>query len=147
VVNLRVDQFYFDQSRVLRAAERAEGRNLTRIGAFVRRRARSSIRKRAKPSRPGQPPTRQTGRLRDRILFAVDRRGSSVVVGPRFQENATPAAALEFGGRTIATRRTNRGSRRRTFRIEARPYMRPALQAEIEAGTIDRVWANSVRGP
>jgi hypothetical protein len=147
VVNLRVDQFYFDQSRVLRATQRANVRNLTTVGAFIRRRTRSLIRERRRPSRPGQPPSRQTGQLRNRILFAVDRRRPSVVIGPVRRKSTTPAEALERGGKTVAVTRTNRGTRRRTFRIQARPYMQPALDAEIREGTLERVWANSVRGP
>ncbi len=48
---------FFDTDRVKRAAGVAARRNLSKVGAFVRTGARSSIRKRKGISTPGQPPS------------------------------------------------------------------------------------------
>ena len=51
---------------------------------------------------------------------------------------------LEFGGTTVATRRIKGRRVRRRARIEARPYMGPALKKELPK--LPRLWRNSVRG-
>ena len=58
---------FFDRARVINAVDRTTRRNLSRFGAFVRQRARSSIRTRKRISEPGQPPTNRTGRTEARL--------------------------------------------------------------------------------
>jgi hypothetical protein len=144
VIDMRIKSLFFDRPKVIRAVDRAKRRSLSKAGAFIRQRARTSIRKRKRSSRPGEPPSSHTGLLRRFILFGYDRRSDSVVVGPVGFRRSLAPNVLEFGGRATVTER--RGSRRkmRTVRIAARPYMRPAL--EKERSNLPKVWRNSVRG-
>lgn len=110
---------FFDRPAVERKADAATRRVLSRMGAFVRRRAQSSIKTKRGPSAPGSPPHAhrsyesdprkdRTGKsrtryfFRDSILFALDPSGPSVVVGPfLFNKSPTNPAVPqlhEFGG-------------------------------------------------
>lgn len=145
MIDLRIKAMFFDRPKVQRAVDRAKRRSLSRAGAFIRQRARTSIRRRKRTSRPGEPPTSHTGLLRRFILFGYDRRSDSVVVGPVGFRRSRAPNVLEFGGRTtVAAGRRGRQKRKRTVRITARPYMRPAL--EKERSQLPAVWRNSVRG-
>lgn len=101
---------FFDPKKVLAAAEKANYRNLSRAGAFVRQRAMHSIRKGKGTSAPGNPPISHSGDLRRGILFGYNAGNKTVVVGPRRYNMVTHADAslldrvtipelLEFGGR------------------------------------------------
>ena len=145
MIDMRIKSLFFDRPKVQRAMDRAKRRSLSRAGAFIRQRARTSIRKRKRQSRPGQPPSSHTGLLRRFILFGYDRRSDSVVVGPVGFRRSRAPTVLEFGGRTTVEARRRGGRRQnRTVRIAARPYMRPAL--EKERSQLPAVWRNSVRG-
>lgn len=138
-IDLKVQSF-FDTKKVSNAVDRAKRGALSKIGAFVRRTARTLTRrkatKRRKVSLPGEPPLRHTDILRDGILFAYDKSSDSVVIGPRKLNNNTKAPEnLEFGGRTRVGGRV--------VTIKARPFMGPALK-ENEA-KIPEIFANSVR--
>ena len=133
---------FFDGNRIIRRMEQANRRALMRAGAFIRRRARSSLRKRKKISEPGKPPSSHTGRLKGLLLFAYSPTTETVVVGPRRTGDRDQAGeTLEFG-KTVTRRR---GRRRRRMRYRARPFMGPALEKEIAAGSFPKLWANSVR--
>lgn len=161
---------FFDSSRVLARVDRARRRVLSRFGAFVRTRARSSIRKRKKASAPGQPPSSHEGSLKRLLFFAYDASSRSVVVGPvPFQRGEAPEL-LEEGGTAIRRRRVRpAGSRKASapqaaaFRrlvaagritrpepeyvtyqatYRARPYMAPA--AEAERPKFAPLWRDSV---
>lgn len=131
---------FFDRKAVTRALDREKKKRLSRAGAFVRTRARSSIRRRKGTSRPGRPPFSHEGSLRRLLLFAYDRGRDTVVVGPVpfRQARQTAPQLLEHGGQTRAGRRT--------LTYLPRPFMAPALEAETKAGTLAGVWANSVKG-
>jgi len=166
---------FFDRAKVVRAVNRARRKALSRVGAFVRTRARRSIRKprqmtlaemspeqreqheqrvrrarrRGRPrpkrpraaSKPGEPPRSPTGTLKKFLFFAFDQRTESVVVGPvalNGREGRDVPRTLEAGGTA-----TLPDGRRIT--IEPRPYMGPALQGEVEAGTIPKQFRNSIR--
>ena len=145
MIDFRIKAMFFDRPKVQRAVNRAKRRSLSRAGAFIRQRARTSIRTRKRTSQPGQPPTSHTGMLRRFILFGYDRRSDSVVVGPVGFRRSRAPNVLEFGGRTtVETGRRPARKKRRTVRIAARPYMRPAL--EKERSQLPAVWRNSVRG-
>ena len=145
MIDMRIKSLFFDRPKVQRAMDRAKRRSLSRAGAFIRQRARTSIRKRKRQSRPGQPPSSHTGLLRRFILFGYDRRSDSVVVGPVGFRRSRAPNVLEFGGRTTVELRRRGGRRqKRTVRIAARPYKRPAL--EKERTQLPAVWRNSVRG-
>ena len=132
---------FFDGGIIVTAAERANRQALMRAGAFIRRRARSSIRKRKKVSEPGRPPSSHTGRLKGLILFAYDRTAETVVIGPLGTGRDQAGETLEHG-RTV-TRRD--GRRRRRMRYRARPFMGPALQKETQAGSFPKLWADAVK--
>lgn len=134
-VNLKFSMF-FDKQSVLRAVDRAERRVLSKAGAFLRRRAKSAIRRRKRVSRPGEPPSSHAGHLRRLIFFGYDRAASSVVIGPllfRSRQRPTVPKLLEFGG-VVTRERKGRRRRvlgaRRTMRYRPRPFMGPALEAE-----------------
>jgi hypothetical protein len=140
----RVKSMFFDARPVLDAADRAARKVLSRFGAFVRRRAKSSIKKAPKKAKtalkrglllsgegqfisgPGQPPVGHVGTLRDAILFSYDPGNKSVVIGPvPFQGSGRGARALEEGGPSV------KRPSGRTVEIRPRPYMRPAFLAEL----------------
>ena len=68
-------------------------------------------------------------------LFAVDCAAGSVVIGPvPFGDGAAPT--IEFGGHEQLTVRGKTAD----VDYEPRPWMGPALEDEIEAGTIPSAW-------
>lgn len=143
---MRIKSLFFDRPKVRKAVDRGKRRALSRAGAFIRQRARTSIRPRKRSSRPGEPPSSHTGLLRRFILFGYDRQRDSVVVGPVGFKRSRAPNVLEFGGRAVveSPRRGRRQRKMRTVRIAARPYMRPAL--ERERSNLPIVWRNSVKG-
>jgi hypothetical protein len=84
-VTYKIKGQFFDRLPVQKMMADHERRALSRIGAFIRRRARSSIRRRKRTSSPGQPPsahsTDKVATLKN-ILFGYDSSKKSVVVGP-----------------------------------------------------------------
>ena len=151
-------EFFFDRPAVTNAVDRGAKKALSKAGAFVRQRARSSIRKRKKTSAPGSPPSSHVGTLKRFLFFAYEPTRKSVVVGPAktnqvfFQGDGRPVTGavpgvLEHGGEISVLevsksgrwQRANLTSKRRlaglptrlrTARVAARPYMLPALRAE-----------------
>ena len=132
---------FFDRQRVLTATTAAERRILSRFGAFVRQRARTSIRPRARPSPPGQPPSSHVGLLRRHLYFSWDATQRSVVVGPvrLNQRNGEAPRLLEYGGTAVR----HHGNRAVIARYLPRPYMAPAFQAELTR--LPPHWRNSIR--
>ena len=160
-----VKNLFFDRLAVQDKIDAAESRELSRIGAFIRRRARSLLRRRKKPSQPGQAPSvhsRDSRATLKHILFAYEPRRHTVVTGPTRlpSTDGHVPGLLEFGGRTtiIESRYTDRpmpwhpgrwrqgkvAHRKRGIKIKARPFMGPALDAEVKAGTIRDVWVGSL---
>jgi hypothetical protein len=84
-ITMRMKDVFFDRAAVKNRMTKANRKALSKAGAFIRRRARSSLRRRKKPSPPGQPPSVHTN---DRVatlknvLFAYDPHNESLVVGP-----------------------------------------------------------------
>ena len=147
--DMRVTALFFDRPRVQRTVDRARRRALSKAGAFIRQRARTSMRRRRGSSAPGSPPHAHEGSLRRLLFFAYDPSADSVVVGPVGFRRSDAPNTLEFGGQATVTRRTPRaGGKRvvesRRVRIEARPYMGPALRKELP--NLPKPWASSVRG-
>lgn len=131
---------FFDRAIVQQAVDRAQRKVLSKFGAFVRQRARTSIRKRKGTSSPGGPPFSHVGLLRKFILFAYDPARQSVVIGPTLlREGSQAPKLLEHGGETILE--TKRGRKRARYR--PRPFMGPAFEAEQEK--LPALWLNSVR--
>jgi hypothetical protein len=133
-------QGFFDRAAVQQKVDKATRRVLSRFGAFVRQRAKTSIRKRKGTSPPGSPPYSHVGLLRKFILFAYDADRKSVVIGPTLIRAGSEAPRLlEYGGE--ATLETKRGRRRARYR--PRPFMRPAFEAEKPK--LSALWRNSIR--
>lgn len=131
---------FFDRAKVVSAVDRAERRVLSRFGAFVRRSARSSIRKRKRVAPPGSPPSSHTGLLKRTIFFVYDAGRGSVVIGPIALNKGTDAPELlEHGGTAV---RRVRGRRRR-LRYRPRPFMGPAFDREKPG--LSAMWRDSVR--
>jgi len=165
-------KWFFDRPKVRRAVDRARRQSLSKAGAYIRTRARTSIRRRKGVSAPGSPPHSHEGTLRRLIFFGYDPAAGSVVVGPaatnqvffnrhRQPVRGTVPEVLEYGGEItilevekwpgfwtradLRSRRRLAGKRTRCrrVRVAARPYMWPAFEAE--RNNIPRHWRNSVR--
>ena len=166
-VSFKAKRFFFDRQIVADALTRAERKNLSKIGAFIRKGARSSLRRRKKVSAPGQPPSVHTtdsvATLKN-IQFHYDPQRHSVVVGPigLNQRGGAVPGILEHGGEAHLTevrmgrdwlptgaraakmfRRRGQPVRRRRIKIAARPFMRPAALKELPK--FPAFWANSVK--
>jgi len=141
VIGLKCKVVFFDGKAIRRHVDRATRRVLSRFGAFVRRTAKQSIRKRKQPSAPGTPPSSHTGLLRKFIWFGYDPGKRSVVIGPaRLSQKGRGEAPslLEYGGSTTLERE---GKRKRT-RVRARPFMRPAM--DKEQPKLPAMWRDSI---
>jgi hypothetical protein len=136
---------FFDRKAVMRGVDRTTRRVLSKFGAFVRRGAKSSIRKRKRASSPGQPPSSHTGLLRRLIFFGYDRSQRSVVIGPGRlnQKIGNAPAALEHGGTSTVIEGLRGKRKKRHLNIKARPYMGPAF--EQEKPKLAAMWRDSIR--
>lgn len=157
-IGARLKSSDFNPSVIIKRMDRQVARAYRRLGSFIRRTSRSSIRKarqkklaemtaeelehyemlkaigkrkgfRAKKplahSKPGEPPRSISGKVKNLIRFDYDERSRSLVVGPMIGGKRTGAPeALEFSGMTT-------GSDGGRVRVEARPFMRPALHKEL----------------
>ena len=143
MIGVTIDQakgMFFDRKAVTSKVDRAERRVLSRFGAFVRRGARSSIRKRKRASEPGMPPSSHTGLLKRNIFFLYEPQQSGVVIGPTLLGKGTDAPRLlEHGG--SATHRKRKRRVRVTY--QPRPFMGPAF--EQEKPKLPKMWRDSVR--
>lgn len=148
MISLKIKAFqqgFFDRKAVLDVVDRATVRALSRFGAFVRTRARTSMRKRKKVSPPGTPPSVHTGLLKKFLFFAYDPERASVVIGPaRLNSTIDPASlpALEYGGTAKVLAFSHGRTVEVPAKIKARPFMRPAFFAELPKA--DGLWAGSV---
>ena len=150
MVRLKMARMFFDRPAVLGAVDKATRRVLSKFGAYVRRTARQSIRKRKGISKPGHPPSSHTGLLKQFIFFAYEPNRRSVVIGPeRLGGRGEAPPALEYGGpsHTIDYLYPGGNSRRRKVHrpitVRPRPYMGPAFAKETP--TLPQMWRDSVR--
>ena len=172
-MTMRMTHFFLDRQEVVKSIGKANRRAMSKVGAFIRRRARSSLRRRKRPSMPGQPPSvhsRSKVATLKNILFAYDPQNETLVVGPvRLNQSsllgpqlgsATVPQVLEFGD-TVKIREVRVGNnwrsgvrrvrpgqprRVRAAKYAPRPFMGPALEQEAAAGTIPDAWSGSVKG-
>ena len=121
----------FDADGLVAKAAKASVDVLRRMGAYIRRAAQSKVRQSRNPSQPGEPPHTRRGALKRGILFGVDRRTNSVVVGPSIRFVGTSMQAHEFGG----------GYKRE--RYPKRPLMGPSLRES--APHLAKMWENAVK--
>ena len=145
MIDMKITKLFFDAPRVIRAVDAATRKVLSKSGAFIRQRATSSIRKRKRASKPGQPPSSHTGLLKRFIFFGYDPTAESVVIGPVGFKGSEIPNVLEHGGMTTRTRFKKGKIVRRRVRIRPRPYMGPALEAERPG--LPKRWRDSVKGP
>ena len=142
MIGFEIKRMFLDRQAVISKVDAATRRVLSKFGAFVRRSAKSSIRKRKKPAPPGQPPSSHTGLLKKFIFFGYDADRRSVVIGPtRLNQKGRGEAPplLEYGGKATLVRR---GKKKRVT-YQARPYMGPAF--EKEKPQLPAMWRGSVR--
>ena len=142
MIGFDIKRMFFDRQAVISKVDAASRKVLSKFGAFVRRSAKSSIRKRKKPAPPGSPPSSHTGLLKKFIFFGYDTDAQSVVIGPtRLNQKGRGEAPplLEYGGKATLVRR---GKKKRTT-YKARPYMGPAF--EKEKPQLPAMWRDSVR--
>jgi hypothetical protein len=122
---------FFDQAKVVAAVDKAKRKGFSKAGAYVRQRARQSIRRKKGSAPSGGPPHAHSGQIK-LIYFAWDQRTESVVVGPvLFAARRGPAQGaklLEHGGE--AQYQDGKGRPRRV-RYRGNPFMRPAMMAEL----------------
>ncbi len=131
---------FFDREKVKRSVDAGTRRVFSKFGAFVRQRAKTSIRKRKGTSPPGTPPYSHVGLLRKFILFAYDPQRKSVVIGPALtKEESEAPRLLEHGGDTVLE---IEGKARRV-RYRSRPFMGPAFEQEQKQ--LPGLWRDSVR--
>lgn len=121
----------FDADGLVARAAKASVDVLRRMGAYIRRVAQSKVRQSRNPSQPGEPPHTRRGALKRGILFGVDRRTGSVVVGPSIRFVGTSMQAHEFGG----------GYKKE--RYPKRPLMGPSLRES--APHLAKMWENAVK--
>jgi hypothetical protein len=138
VVDIKFSQF-FDRAAVIEKVEDGTKSVLAKAGAFVRTRAKSSIRSRKKPATPGTPPSSHTGILKNLILFGYEPATESVVIGPKLFRSANPTGPelLEYGGngKTLAGKPAI---------YQKFPFMEPALEAERDH--FAELFSNAIKG-
>lgn len=151
----QVSQYFVDKPAVNRAIERSIKRPLVRAGAYIRRAARQSMKRRKRPSTPGMPPHWHSPEPNLRtVWFAWDPFKDTVVVGPvlfrRAKDGGGHVPPLhEKGGVKIIRRKAYwfGGSRFKKqkipIRYPKRPFMVPALRRE--APKFPGLWENSVK--
>jgi hypothetical protein len=148
MIGVRINQakgLFFDRKAVMDKTTAAERRVLSKFGAFVRTSARSSMRKRKRPSAPGQPPSAHVGLIKKFLYFVYDPDRKSVVIGPAKLNKPSDNAleVLESGGRiTIMNRRKGKTSKR-SVEIAARPYMQPAFDKNLPQ--VPSMWRDQIR--
>lgn len=128
--NWGIKQFkaaFFDAKAVRDKLDPATRRALSKMGAFIRRRAKSSIRKRKRVGTPGQPPSSHEGSLKRLIFFAYDADRQSVVIGPvAFRKGEAPKL-LEHGG---SAQKIYKSGTSKQLHYHKFPFMKPAGEAE-----------------
>ncbi len=142
MIGFEIKQCFFDRQAVTRKVAPATRKVFSKFGAFVRRTAKGSIRKRRRPAPPGSPPSSHTGLLKQFIFFGYEPERRSVVIGPaRLNQRGRGEAPslLEHGGRTTLARRGKR--QRATYK--ARPFMGPAFEKEQPG--LPAMWRDSIR--
>ena len=147
----RIKSQFFTAKGVADGLDAGTRKSLTKFGAYVRRRAKSSLKYKDGPAPPGQPPhvhrsatfKRKKGKggkkpqpvspLRELIFFSYDRERKSVIIGPAIggSRSGAPRTLEESGQAKINGK---------TVFVRARPTMRPAF--EIELAKVDGDFRN-----
>lgn len=135
--------FFFTTVTVRNQLDRTERRLLSKVGAYTRKRAKSSLRYKDGPAPPGKPPhvhrssgftkpgSKKKGKpqpaspLRELTYFAYDPADKSVVIGPAIggPRSGAPETIEEGGTARIDGR---------TVTIRPRPWVLPAFQVALK---------------
>ena len=132
MVGFKPGTYVDDSAKVARAVRKAGWDALRRLGFLIRGQAQAEIKDEAGPSTPPAPPhthkhqltkkgkPRKQGQLPASILYGTPSEGPpSVIVGPSVNVVGTVGKVLEEGGS------------RKQDHYQPRPFMAPALAAEI----------------
>ena len=112
----------FDTKKLKRVIREKQGPSLFQASALILKIAKRKIitKKEGVYAPPGQPPyTHKNRALKKSMVFAVNKREGSSVIGPKFSIMRGSARILEGGG-------TRKGKR-----YEPRPYMAPTLRCAL----------------
>ena len=167
-VTMKVTKMFFDRKAVQDMLGKKNAAAMSRALSFIRRRARSSLRRRKGTSAPGSPPSVHSSddvATLKNILFAFDAASQSGIVGPvklnqqQYLGGVLQAGTVpelhEFGGtlglreklvgkqwRPVGRRKARPGqqTRVRLAKYPARPTMSLALAAE--SPNITSLWAS-----
>lgn len=120
----------FDEKSLLAKVAKASIDVLRRMGAYVRKVARSKVKISPNPSPVGSPPNSRNGLLKRSILFGVEKQRQSVVIGPSEAIIGTAASAHEFGGAY------------KKERYPKRPLMGPSLKESMPH--LAKFWQDAV---
>ncbi len=156
-----VRESFFDAEAVMKSMDRKERQALSKMGAFTRRRAKSSLRYRNAASLPGSPPsvhrgaftrtkinkktgekkTQKASPLRELLFFGVN--GKSVVIGPAlFRRSNTVVQALEKGGDVVTSKPAPAPERQKAkSTAQAEAYRRKILDGSIIVPKRERIRA------
>lgn len=137
---------FFDADAVIARLSKAERRVLGKFGAFVRRAARQSIRRRKGSAPSGRPPyshAKGNASLKT-ILFAYDPAEHAVIIGPAgFRKPGSVPKVTELGGRGIVVSRRKRGAPVvRSVNFDPHPFMGPALKKE--SPKLPAMWRDAI---
>ncbi len=145
---------FFDSSAVIAMMDKKERQALSKAGAFIRRRSKSSLRYRKKASSAGSPPSvhrgaftktttnRKTGiekkqaasPLKELIFFAFDATKKTTVIGPViFRKSNLVPRLLEGGGSTTIRKIQPAASERKKAKS---PAQSAAFRRKVANGTI-----------
>lgn len=126
-----VKKGFFDREAVLKKLDAQQLRMLSRLGAFVTRRDKTSQRRRKGVSEQGKPPSAHLGLIRDNTFFSLDDSGGrkGVVIGPIALNRGHLGLlrALEEGGESTTM---DHGKVVKT-QVAARPHTQPAFAKEL----------------
>jgi hypothetical protein len=142
MVTLKVVNSFFDRDSVISAMDKATRKALSKAGAFIRTRARSSMRRRKSASSPGSPPSVHKGTLKNLLFFSWDPATKSVVIGPEKFARGEAPNLNEFGG-TVTRQRTVRVSTRTGAR-KLSAAQKAAFLSKLKTGEISLPQAKKV---
>lgn len=136
----------FFRDDLLAKIGKAKFRALSKFGAYVRTRSRTSLRYKQGTAPAGKPPYSHSGLLRDFIYFAYDESTGSVVIGPVVLNGGSAQAleSLEYGGPSILRRFRHGKYEEIATQTGEHPFMRPAYQEELDRGSLEKVFDNAM---
>ncbi len=121
----------FDERRILVAVERDNLVALRRAGAYIRKAARNRVSQSERSSMPGTPPNTRRGLLKNSLLFGVEKRAETVLIGPAESMIGVSMHPHEFGGRY------------KKQRYPKRPLMGPTLEKSVSK--LPKMWELAVK--